>query len=330
MSRRSSAIEWRTHSRLIARSSSGSNRRARRERGGRPGRRLCGLRRLLARSVAGGLGAIATARHVAPAPLARARLVVEHPAAEIVGADAQPLRVAGSQLLDERLGHACERIVDRVADVAVADADPVRTGNQLRGRTSAEGAVHPVERAGLRGTALRDGVGNFSERRSHGKDAVEVLLGRFERLSMDQPALGKPLHGQLGGRKVLVGRPVVRVVLERVDEVERVVELDHVIVAGRTQFEMERCHDDNHYRRLDRLRARGYIDNHTERSKWLLGTKPEVPHGSPVRAPRRTCRSDRRRLHDDRLERDTPRPLRARIALGLPSSTCPNDTWSPR
>ena len=36
-------------------------------------------------------------------------------------------------------------------------------------------------------------------------------------------------------------------------------------------------HVDNHSTRLDRLRARGYIGNHTERSKWLLGTKPEVP-----------------------------------------------------
>ena len=80
---------------------------------------------------------------------------------------------------------------------------------------------------------------------------------------------------------MLVRRPVVRVVLERVDEVERVVELDPVIVTRRTLFEMERCHDDNHYMRLDRLRARGYIDSHTERSKWLLGTKPEVPPWKP-------------------------------------------------
>jgi hypothetical protein len=29
-----------------------------------------------------------------------------------------------------------------------------------------------------------------------------------------------------------------------------------VIVAGRTLFEVERCHDNNHYKRLDRLRAR--------------------------------------------------------------------------
>ena len=76
---------------------------------------------------------------------------------------------------------------------------------------------------------------------------------------MDQPALGEPLHGLLGGREVLVGCPVVRVVLERVDEVERVVELDPVIVAGGTLFEVECCHDDNHYKRLDRLRARGVM-----------------------------------------------------------------------
>ena len=29
--------------------------------------------------------------------------------------------------------------------------------------------------------------------------------------------------------------------------------------------------------RLDRLRASGYSSNHSKRSKWLLGTKPEVP-----------------------------------------------------
>ena len=64
--------------------------------------------------------------------MARARLVVEHPAAQVVGTDAQALRVAGCQLLDERLSHARKGVVDRVADVAMANAHTVRTGNQLR------------------------------------------------------------------------------------------------------------------------------------------------------------------------------------------------------
>ena len=48
--------------------------------------------------VAGGLGAVAAGRHVAPAPPAGARGVVEDPAARVVVADPDALGVAGGQL----------------------------------------------------------------------------------------------------------------------------------------------------------------------------------------------------------------------------------------
>src|SRR4051794_41101700 len=108
----------RAFARLSTRSSASASRSSIRARG------ILGLRLFLdARTVAGGLGLVATAAHVAPAPPTCGRGVVEGPAAAVVRADAQSFRAARRELLDDRLRDQCEGVVHGGVCVAVTDSD---------------------------------------------------------------------------------------------------------------------------------------------------------------------------------------------------------------
>ena len=71
------------------------------------------LARDILRAVARGLGAVATGRHVAPAAAGRPRGVVEDPAAGVVVADPDAVRMTAGQLGHQRLGQAGQGVVDR-------------------------------------------------------------------------------------------------------------------------------------------------------------------------------------------------------------------------
>ena len=97
----------------------------------RPGLAEPGLL-LLPRPMAAGLRPVAARRHVAPAALPRAGLVVEDPATGVIGTDPEPPVVAVADLADDRLGDPGQDVVDRVTTVAVAHQDPVRRGRRAR------------------------------------------------------------------------------------------------------------------------------------------------------------------------------------------------------
>src|SRR4029079_19488626 len=65
----------------------------------------------------------AAGRRVTTAAAAGPRLVVEDPAARVVGADPDPVVVAVADLADDRLGDPGPEGVERVADIAAASPD---------------------------------------------------------------------------------------------------------------------------------------------------------------------------------------------------------------
>ena len=58
------------------------------------------------------------------------------------GAGAEPLRPAADDLPDDLLGQVGEGVVDRVADVTMAEADAVGARHELQDRSRVEGPVH--------------------------------------------------------------------------------------------------------------------------------------------------------------------------------------------
>jgi len=50
-----------------------------------------------------------------------------------------------------------------------------------------------------------------------------------------------------------------------------------VVVPARPLLDRDECHDDNHYKRVDRLRASGYSSNHTELSNRLRTRSRRLP-----------------------------------------------------
>ena len=79
------------------------------------------------------------------------------------------------QLDDERLGQAGQRVVDRIADVAVVDADAVGRRRELDDLARVQ---RPVDRRRARPCAgdamLGDRVGDLAEGRADRADALEI------------------------------------------------------------------------------------------------------------------------------------------------------------
>ena len=82
--------------------------------------------------------------------------------------------MTGRQLLDERVGQARERVVDRVADVAVVDVDAVRRRDQLDDLAGVERAIDRLERTDARGALLGDRIGDLAQRRADAMDACQL------------------------------------------------------------------------------------------------------------------------------------------------------------
>src|SRR5690349_22818049 len=113
--------------------------------------------------VAAGLRPIAAGLHVAPATLTGPRLVEEDPLAGVVRADANAVLATGPEGADDRLGDPGERIVDRVADVAVTQPHAVRGRNELEPLAGTERPVHLGDGRRLRRLLVGDRVGNVPE-----------------------------------------------------------------------------------------------------------------------------------------------------------------------
>ena len=75
----------------------------------------------------------------------RPRRVVEDPVAVLAAADLDPLGVTRGQLGHERIGQARQRVVDRIADVAMVDVDAVARGDELDDLAGVERAVDRLE-----------------------------------------------------------------------------------------------------------------------------------------------------------------------------------------
>ena len=166
------------------------------------------------------------------------------------------------------LGQPRQRVVDRIADMAVVDMHAVGRRRELDDLAGVERLVDGRECVLARSPVLDDRIGDLAERRAHGMDAFEVL-GRDPRpgdgvtpqaigpLAMDQAVVCEPGEDAFEGRQTLAWETIV--VVEGVQEVEGGLHVDVVGVARIEGVEGGlRLHRCNHFRPLDRLRARGY------------------------------------------------------------------------
>jgi hypothetical protein len=230
-----------------------------------------------ARAMAGRLGTIAARGHVAPATPAGPRGVIEHPAARVVVADADPLRIAPGQLLHQRVAQAGQRVVDRVADVAMVDRHATVEGRyELDDLARVEGAIDRVQRAALWRPVLDDRVGDLAEGASDRADASELALAgvgvgvglrpqSVGALAVDHAAVDEPGQGIAQGRQTLERETIFEVV--GVQESEGVLEPNLVgMMPADVQPVNGGLHVDNHFRPVDRLRARGYSSLVTDKT----------------------------------------------------------------
>ncbi len=161
----------------------------------------------------------------------------------------------GGQLLDERIGDPGKRVINRVANVPVPDADPVRPGHELSHGTVTDRVVDHGQRVRRRGTFFDNGVGDFAQRGPDIPHAVQRAVGAVHLLRMDEPARRQPLDRVIGCLEVVDECTVFE--LGCVQEVEGVIELHPMVMPGEALLVMRGCHVGNHYMRLDRLRASG-------------------------------------------------------------------------
>jgi hypothetical protein len=212
--------------------------------------------------VARGLRTVAARGHAAPAPATGRRGIVEDPSAAIVRAHPEPVRTTVRDLAHDGLRDPRERIVDRVALVAVGDLDTVVGRLQSDELLRPEESVDRVDRAVRRATSLCDGVADRTQGRTNVADPREtrcVVRGmRGNGVPGREVVIDEP--GECSGRAVEMvdGRTVLE--LERVDEVECDLERDAMVVWLNVHA--------NHYIAVDRLRASGYstrvTDNHAD------------------------------------------------------------------
>src|SRR5436190_12453489 len=192
-----------------------------------------------ARAMACRLGAIATRGHIAPPPPAGGRVVVEGPATVVVGADPQPARVFFADDPCESLRQAGERIVDRIADVAVVQPRAGVVCDELDHFAVTQDAVQLRERFATDPSLLDGRV----EQLAHGVPAAADLFGRTSFIDravvgipgpVGQAAFGQPVDtsSDLADLVVRAGSMFVAFEMERVDEVEGVVQRRLVAMDG--------------------------------------------------------------------------------------------------
>ena len=172
--------------------------------------------------------------------------------------------MARRQLRDEWLGQPRERVVHRVAHVAMVDAAAVGRRNELDDLAGPERPIDDIERGAARDTMLGDRLGDLAERLADGTNPDEVTLrsGWLVRdlrsrsigaLSMDDAPTDEPVEGVIQVREVLSNETIV--VVEGVQGVKGGVEIDPMGMA-RIRATCRECqHLDNHSIPVDRLRA---------------------------------------------------------------------------
>src|SRR4051794_32967677 len=183
--------------------------------------------------------------------------------------------MARGQFDDERVGEAGERIVGRIAGVSMVDAHAIGSRNELDDLPCVEGPVRRLDRGRVWRPMVHDGRGDLTHRAAHRVDTSQVAL-RDRRLCrglpsnvvgtflVDHAAIDEPSEGVVEGRKPLRGETVIGVV--GVQEVEGVVEVDVVGMTHADGLEGGVEHLDNHNTPIDRLRARGYITQVTDKT----------------------------------------------------------------
>ena len=85
--------------------------------------------------------------------------------------------MAGGQFDHERVGQAGERVVDRIADVSMVDADAVGSRHELDDLTRVKRPVGRLERGRVWGPMVDDCRGDLAHRAADGMDAAQVALG---------------------------------------------------------------------------------------------------------------------------------------------------------
>ena len=152
------------------------------------------------------------------------------------------------QLGDERVGQPRQRVVDRVADMAVVDAAAVGPGDELDDLPGVQRPIDQFERAGVRGAVLGDRGRDLAKGRSDGMDAGQVAL--HERLGLrpdavvgalgvDHAAVDEPGQRVVEGRELLDRETIVGVV--GVQEVEGVLEIDVMRMTSLDRVEVAGC-----------------------------------------------------------------------------------------
>ncbi len=179
--------------------------------------------------MAGRLGSIAAAGHLAPATLVGPRRVEEHPAACLIGADPGVLGAAAADGPDQWLGELGQRAVDVIAGepAGQAQAAGVRFAwrrLKLQERTVAQDAIDFLDRADRRWAALGQGVPKLAECTAGSPDPGQGGL-RFLDVSWFQARpLMQPIERRPGCIEVIEGPPPGQA--EGVDEVDRRLEVD--------------------------------------------------------------------------------------------------------
>ena len=88
--------------------------------------------------------------------------------------------MAIADLADDRFGDPGEDIVDRIADMAVPEADAIGGSDKLNPLTTGEGLIHLLDRGARRCFLVGDGMSDVAQRRPGANEAVEDggLVGR--------------------------------------------------------------------------------------------------------------------------------------------------------
>ena len=159
--------------------------------------------------------------------------------------------------------------------MAMVDVDSRPERDELDDLSRVERRVDGLERAGIRSALLGDRERHLAERRADRVDPGEVPLHQrvvarhlgahaVGALDVDDPAVDEPFEGRIERRELVHRETILGVV--GVQEVEGVLEIDVVSVASVDLIGGFCFHLDNHSIPIDRLRARGYITEVTDKT----------------------------------------------------------------
>ena len=150
------------------------------------------------------------------------------------------LRLTGDELLDERLGQPGQRVVDRIAHMAMVNVAAVDRSRQLDDLSGMERSIDLGDGVGTRRPVLHGGIRDLAEGGAHGVDSLDLLRRPFRirpgstpgsnrSLEVDQAAIGEPAKGHADRRQLLDEETIVEV--EGVQEVEGGLHIDVMRVA---------------------------------------------------------------------------------------------------